>query len=253
MAGGGDELFVVPRLPGPLRPLSRAPRPEDDLDAAIDDLFGESTTERPGPFDLALLAIGVGLFVWAIVAHPDGIVLVGGIATLVLGSVLPLRSLGRVMRARRAQRKRRRAQQRAYVIDASAPATTGLVHAYQALFDAADQPGVLLADDARSAAHGAVVECASLLDGAPPSADAQVDYINKRTEAIQRLTKELTRQHARFQTAAHADAEATRRDAEARATAVTQARNELESADRSDSLHELDVLTAQFKDDDGAH
>jgi hypothetical protein len=93
------QLVVVPTTPGPLRPVDAARRPDGDgLDEIIDEMFGPSTDEGPGLFDLALIAIGIGLVAWSWISGGGGPWFVIGIVVLVLGIALPACSVVRVAR-----------------------------------------------------------------------------------------------------------------------------------------------------------
>ena len=51
-AADHSRTVIVPRRPGPLRQYQpRSPRPRDELDELIDELFGPTTNEKPGRFD----------------------------------------------------------------------------------------------------------------------------------------------------------------------------------------------------------
>jgi hypothetical protein len=93
-------LVFVPRTPGPVVPVATgSARHEDELDAIVDEMFGPTTEERPGVFDVLLAAGGVALLAWALVAGAAPWVVVLGVAALALGLALPVRSLVRRYRS----------------------------------------------------------------------------------------------------------------------------------------------------------
>ena len=99
-------LLVVPSAPGPLRPLEAAPGP-DELDALIDEVFGRTTDERPGPFDIVLVVGGAALIGWGFLTSAPGWLALGAIG-LVLGLALPVRQLMRSSSDRRRSDRERR-------------------------------------------------------------------------------------------------------------------------------------------------
>ena len=240
-------LVVVPRTTGPLTDVDATGRSADELDAAIDEVFGETTDERPGSFDAALVVGGGSVAAWALLTSAQGPLLFLGIVTALLGVALPARSLARAGRRRRQMSKRRRAIGDGLPLDATHPATEALVAAYASCLQAAGEPGVPHADEAADAAHLAVVEVASLLAGRRPVAAAETEYVEKRTKAIRHLTLQLQRAHrtwveARMDTSIHA----TPADRQW-ATAVTQAREELESTTGLGSLDRLSGVGASLE------
>jgi hypothetical protein len=219
--GPGDRI-VVPFVPGPLLRPDAPRRDRDDLDDVIDELFPDSD-EPPGWFDAALLATG-GMFTgWALSGDRTG-VLVIGLGCLAIGTVLPARWLWR-----RARRTRRAAGATLPGADAT---VARLVRAY-------DELGELVtgdADAARTAAHGAALEVATLLDGRPPSSEAERDYVAARAAAIEGLVDALR--------TGPAPVEAGRLDP----TLVARAREELDALTDGGPLARLTELTAQARD-----
>jgi hypothetical protein len=240
-------LVVVPRQVGPIVPLRDGDAgPRDDLDVLVDEVFGPSTDERPGPFDLVLMVGGAGLLGWAILAGAAAwVAVVAGVA-IVLGMALPARSLVRRYRGAAASRRRRSAERRGYLLDVTSTSTAELLRAYEALVEAAALPGSVYSGRALDAGHLALVEVATLLGGAPPDGPAQDAYVGKRTAAISELTGRLVAAHERWreeQLAGEA-AEAERR--QRWVAAVTQARDELQAEDRYGSLAQLERLTTRL-------
>lgn len=239
--GGGRRarILVVPRTPGPLLDPQEmsSERPPDEIDEAITDLFGPDPTTRPGRFDVLLVVVGVGLILWARLAlHSDAITALGAIC-LFLGSVLPLRSTWRAFKRWRQARRRAAVTSRGPALDVTDPLTRRLAGAYKALLEASTLPGAPLKVEAPRAGLTAVTEVGSLLGGRPPSTFAEREYVEKRTAAIERLTKTLRRRHEaslRKPTDEESDAGLERK-------ARVEASKELEKIGIS-SLHELDDL-----------
>jgi hypothetical protein len=183
-------VLVVPTTPGPLID----PRPGQD---ELDELFGPAPEVSVGWLDGALLVVGLlllvlSLFVWSSTAFA----IIGAIL-LFLGAILPLRSLARRLSARGERSRRARGLQ----LDVEHPLTARLARAYGALLAEPDLP---YRTEALSAAHMALIESATMLDGAPPVTDAQLSYVEKRVTAIEALTQaaadarlaELEEEHA---------------------------------------------------------
>ena len=244
--GSIGHLMVVPRAAGPLRDVDAAAgRPVDELDAAIDELFGEPDDERAGPLDVALVVGGIGLAGWAFVTGGHEPLLAVGIASALLGSALPARSMTQAARERRRSEDRDRSIGDGLPLDASEPTVHALVGAYDGCLRAASKPGLPGAAAATDAAHQAMVEVASLLAGGRPVADAELEYVRKRTGAIQRLTVRLQEvQRARVE--ARMDLSIHRTPTGPRwATAVTEAREELEATGGLGSLDRMaEIATA---------
>ena len=238
-------LVVVPRATGPLLDLDASRgRTVDDLDEAIDDLFGETTQEPPGLLDAALVSGGVLVAGWALLSSAPVPVLILGVATALLGVALPARAVVGVSRERRQAATRRRAIGDGLPLDSSDPSVHALVGAYDACLKIATRPDAPRGRDAAEAAHLAMVEVASLLAGQRPVADAELEYVRKRTQAIGRLTLSLQRTQ-RGRVEARLDASIHQTPAQRHwATAVTEAREELDSATGLGSLDRLTDLAA---------
>jgi hypothetical protein len=182
---------LVPAEPGPLVALdSHAPEPHDEVGQIVDELFGPAPEGGPGLFDIALLTVGVGLVLWSVLGLHSTLVTVLGGAAVVLGLVLPARSAWR--RASDAgSRRRRKAGTGAILLASGDPPVRDLVDAYGALLDAAALPGVSLGPEAVAAAHLAVIECAELVGDRFPATSAEMEYVERRVEAIRALTVAL--------------------------------------------------------------
>jgi hypothetical protein len=249
-------LVLVPHEQGSIVPLEIGQgREVDDLDVLVDEVFGPSTDERPGAFDVLLLLGGIALLVWALLARSALWVVILAGAAIVLWKALPARSLFRRYRGARTARRIRSAGRRGYVLDVEDRSTADLVAAYAALVDAAALPGSVYSDRALDAAHAAVVEVATLLHGVPPDGTEQRGYVAKRTAAITDLAGLLSDAHRRRLDAQHAS-ELAQEDRRHRwVAAVTRARDELQAEDRQGSLAQLGRLSRRLRreaeDDDG--
>ena len=241
-------VVIVPRRPGPLRVLGTdATRQPDELDALIDELFGATTDERPGLFDVGLVVVGALLMGWALLTPAAGLALPIGVASLILGLALPARALVRRGRGRRQTRRERHAIGDGTVLDTSHPAAARLVGAYESLVQAARLPGVRTGPEAVAGGHLALSEAASLLAGRAPSAPEQVRYVLDRRDAIRDLTRQLQRVHEAWQELA-ADRESTDlAELAARQSAIAAAREQLEAATGLGSLPELQSLTERLR------
>ena len=72
------------------------------------------------------------------------------------------------------------------MLDVGHPLTARLAQAYGALLA---EPELPFRTEAVSAAHMALIESATMLDGAPPATDAQTLYVEKRVAAIEGLNR----------------------------------------------------------------
>lgn len=240
-------LVVVPQQAGPIVPLRAGEGgPQDDLDQLVDEVFGPSTDERPGFFDLLLLTGGAVLLAWALVSGAAAWLVVVAVVAIALGMALPARSLVRRYRAAAVARRVHAAERRGYVLDVTAGCTLAIVRAHEDLCAAALLPGSVYSGRALDAAHLAVVEVATLLKGAPPEGAAQEEYVARRTSAIEALTRELVTAHRRWLEEREAT-EAEEADRRRRwVAAVTVARDELQAEDRMGSLAELERVTTRL-------
>lgn len=247
---GPRRLVVVPVTPGPLRPVDAGRRPDgDELDEIIEDMFGPSTDEGPGLFDLALIAIGAGLVAWSWISGGGGPWFVIGIVVIVLGIALPARSIVRAARARRVARAERRILGSGHALDISDPAVGTLAGSYDGLVHAAGLPGVRNGQAAIEAGHAAVLEVASLLQGRPPLTEDERAYIERRTQAIRDLAALLMRTSRAWQRAKMRDDVDVTADARRRAAAVAKAREELEATTGVGAVEEIERLREQLRID----
>jgi hypothetical protein len=240
----GPSLLLVPRAPGPLLAVDSAlARPRDDLDALIDDVFGEPVRERPGALDIILVVAGTALIVWTLLGASP-LTAVVGLVMLVLGLALPTRDALDGIRSRRIASRKAQARSRGMLLDVRHPSTRRLSDAYARLVVAATRPSVVQAHAALAAGYLAVTEVASLLDGDPPQVAAEVEYVDRRREAIERLATTL---EAAAERPAMEAASSARQASVMRATLVAEARAELDAVGGLGSLEQLESLTTQLQ------
>jgi hypothetical protein len=225
MAGGqdGDDdgaVVLVPAAPGRLVRPGR--RRGDDLDELIDELLPD-TDEGPGPTDVALLTGGAAVVAWTVFGSPPAVATMAGVAALGLGSILPVRSAWRWLSGRRRSR-----QARLRIDDAG---VARLVAAYETLDDV---PATTA--EARAAAHGALLEVASLLEGRTPASDAERRYVGARVTAVEALVAALHELDA-----------APAVDGAPAPELVVEAREELDALGGVSALSRLDDVTAEVR------
>jgi hypothetical protein len=242
-------VVVVPRSPGALVDLEAAlaPRERDEIDDAIDELFGPDPGGSVGKTDVVLLVLGVALLVWSVVSlHSPGLAVVGGLVAL-LGVVLPIRAIWRKASQSRSARRRRALENRGVPMTVSDPRTRDLANAYTDLLAAADEQAAPLQAESVSAAHLALIEAAELVGETGPANASEVEYVERRVEAIRAVTAELRRHAAERETVDAALAGERSLQRAARAAAG----EELDERGLS-SLHDLGVLRRTLaSDDDG--
>lgn len=222
----------MPHSPGPLiRPSVATGRDRDELDDLIDDLLPDSD-ERPGWFDAALLTAGLALTGWAVLFDGPTFALVVGVIALALGCILPVRSAWRGAHRRRQARRQASTVARGVPMDSVHPATVRLADAYDALLAQATADSNNVA-----AAHSAVIEAATLLQGRAPSGERELDYVGQRANAIEALVAALRQ----------ADAKPVE------PAALIEAREELDAIGGFSSLARLEELIAEARADRGDH
>jgi hypothetical protein len=244
-------LVVVPRTPGPLRPLGRDERQGDEIDEIIDEAFGPTTDERPGMFDIVLVLGGGALIAWSFLSGGAGPWFAIGLILLILGIALPARSLVRAAGARRTARLEHRQLRAGVALDISDPVVGALAGSYDALVHASQLPGVSVGQGSVEAGHAAVMEVASLLGGRPPLTDEERAYVERRTRAIRDLAAQLMKASRAWQRARLHDPTDVTADARARAAAVVKAREELEAGAGVGAVDELERLRAQLREEPG--
>lgn len=218
---GDDRIVLVPPTPGRLVRPGR--HNKDGLDDLIDELLPD-TDEGPGPMDAALVAGGAAVVAWSVLGSPPVAVTVAGVAALGLGCILPLRSGWRWLVGRR--------QARAALLSLDDPEVARLVEAYEALDDV---PATT--DAARAAAHGAMLEVASLLDGRTPASDAERRYVAARTTAVEGLVAALRELELAGPVI----------DGQPAPDLVVEAREELDALGGVSALSRLDDVTAEVR------
>jgi hypothetical protein len=246
-AGGGGNRFLVPRTPGPLRPLDqRPPERRDEIDVLVYELFGDSIEDSPGHFDAVLLVVGGLIVAWSLFTAQSTVVLVLGFLVLLLGLALPLRAARRALRGRRALREQERLLSHGLLLDATHAAVRELADAYDELARAANLPGANRASLALEAGHLALTEVASLLEGRAPVVDAEVEYVAKRAQALRGLATELRRSHDLHLRSRAAVAAEQAEPLRLRAAAVAAAREEVDAVNPVDSLDEMSRVTREL-------
>jgi hypothetical protein len=192
---GHERVVMVPWAPRPLIVPGEGERRPGGLDRFVDELL-EPGADEPRWFDVALLAGGAGLFVGSTAgAGAANLAFTGAMACL-LGCIGPARTAWRTHRRRRARRRQDGALAYGLPLVASHPVTAALVAAYEQLLEVGALPGATgVAQEATVAAHLAVVEVATMLDGRPPGGVAEEEYVRQRTTAIERLGLALEREH----------------------------------------------------------
>jgi hypothetical protein len=241
-------IVVVPRTPGPLRELASGERAGDDLDVLIDEVFGPTTNEGPGVFDVVLVVAGLALIGWSFVSSGVGPWFAIGVGLIILGIALPARSLLRVAGARRSMRREQRLLRSGAALDISDPVVGALAGSYDALVHASQLPGVSVGQASVEAGHSAVMEVASLLGGRPPLTDEERGYVERRTQAIRDLAAQLMRASRSWQRSRMRDGTDVTAEARERAAAVVRAREDLEAGTGAGAIDELARIKSQLRD-----
>jgi hypothetical protein len=224
-------IVVVPRRPGTLIEPSHERAP-GEVDALLDQLFGEAPTDRAGTFDVILVTSGAALIAATALAHLSGELGLVGVAMIALGLVLPVRDAARRLGGRRRSGRAAGPIRGGHPLDVTHASTRRLVELYRSLQSEAHAED--LGQEAVEAAHLALVEVAGLLQGRAPSG-AEVDYVSARIDALDTLQAVLhTRAAARLH--AHPENETQVRDA-----TVTASRN-LEDATGGTSVDRIEAL-----------
>jgi hypothetical protein len=248
----GPTYVVVPRSPGPLVHLRRnGPSGDDDIDVAMDELFGDITDEQPGRFDIALLVIGLALIVWWWASASTGPGLVLGSISIVLGLALPARNVIRGANRRWIGAQHRRTMARGYPLDVSDRNVARLVAAYERVLKQVPASRSGQAAESLEIAHSALIEVASLLGRSRPTAKAEIDYVKKRAQAVGALAaalrdSESTRTKARLHEALQDTEERERWK-----SAVAEAREQLDASSGLGSLAQLEALTGRIRAEAG--
>ncbi|MFN0025870.1 MAG: hypothetical protein ACKV2O_01620 [Acidimicrobiales bacterium] len=226
-------VVVVPARPGPLVALSELQRGRDEIDVALDVLFGEPDDRGPGPVDALLFVGGAAGVAAGQVGSLPVLVSVGGAAAMALGAILPLRSLWRRVESARRSRRLQVRLGDGVLLRTDHAHLKALVMAHEQLSDLArhlaSEPKARVA----AVAHSALREVASLLDGRLPQTQAELDYVSARTSALVELCHVVGAPGV-------SDGEADRRHA------VVEARREVEEVSGRSSLTDAADLARQL-------
>jgi hypothetical protein len=191
-----ERVVVVPWAPRRLIVPAAGERRPDGLDRFVDELLEPDVDEPPRWFDVALLAGGAGLFVGGTAGASSADLAFTGAMACLLGCIGPARTAWRTRQRRRARRREDGALTFGLPLVAGHPATAALIAAYEQLLEVGALPGVTgAAQEVTVAAHLAVVEVATMLDGRPPGGVAEEEYVRQRATTIERLCLSLEREH----------------------------------------------------------
>jgi hypothetical protein len=199
----------------------------------LDDLFGKPVQQKPGALDVGLTVAGLGLILAGVLRLGTGAE-VGGAACLILGLSIPLNNLWQAGKHRRSARRIDLTLKQGVPLNLHDAATQRLVSAYtqiQRLPTDADP----INERALEVAHGALLEVGNLLKGRAPQGAAEVEYVSRRAEAVQKLARSLTQ---------HAAAQERRGEAKAGAArgAAVEAISDFETRTGLSSLTQLENL-----------
>jgi hypothetical protein len=188
-----DTVVIVPYSPGPLVPVEDgAPSEPSEVDQLVDELFGPSPEGGPGLLDVALLLAGAGLLLWSLLDFHSTVLTILGIVAIVLGLALPLRSLVRRFSARNASARRQRAAGTGVLLGVTGPCVA-LVGAYADLLYSVKTTSAPLGAESVAAAHLALLECAELVGDTGPASLSEVEYVERRVQAIRELADAIGR------------------------------------------------------------
>jgi hypothetical protein len=227
----GDEVVVVPEAPGPLRVVPGARSP-DEVDALLDELFGPDDEGGPGVADAVLATGGGGAVVAGAVVGSTGLLGVG-LAAVLLGSVLPARSLWRQAQRRRLTARREEALGAGLPLRVSPGPVADLVAAHRALSTVVTAAPDAVGAEERAAAHAAIADVAAVLGGGTPHDDEERAFVAERAEALAALVAGV-----------EADAAAVRHDDLERRRARLAARHEVDRIEGASSADRLRQLAA---------
>lgn len=235
-----NSVVVVPWSPGALVTIDPEKRPDrDELDALLDELFGEPTREGPGVFDAALLLGGAALVVASEVADLSNGLLILGAGAFGLGLILPIRDVWQRLIRRRAAGRLQASLAQGLPLNVAHPSTQALMRAYKQLWETG-RSATVFGLEALEAAHLAMIEVAGLLQGRRPAGAAEEEYVAARTRALDDLVKAMP------PALSDRGSEAVESDLDARDAAVAAVR-ELEALTGGSSVARIDVLRAVLK------
>jgi hypothetical protein len=229
---------VVPPRPGPLRVPGREGPDRDAVDELLDDGFGEPDERAPGLADAALIVGGAALVVNAQLASWPVVTTVAGAGALLLGLVLPIRSLWRRLEGGRRDRRSQALLGEGTLLRTDSAPVRDLVAAHGRLEAEADPLSPSVRAEVAFVAHGALSEVASLLEGRSPTTPMEIDYIDARTEALNDLAATLADPHV-------GDGDASRR------RALVEARREVEEIAGTSSVSAASELARRLRGSEG--
>ncbi len=192
-------LVIIPRRPGRLLYLSWV----DDDDAAEgtepradrpDRLFGRITSEPRGPLDVALVAIGLGLFAWSLLEQGAPAAGSIGILSIVLGLAIPARDAAHALDNAWAHLRDRFDRRRGVALDVDETNVARLVIAYDDVFELARKlRNRVLATDARRLAHASILELAADIPTTRPTNPRERELVRVHARALRRVDDALKR------------------------------------------------------------
>lgn len=187
--GRGDikHMVVVPDDPAPIVALASIDGTRTEIDAALDDMFGEVDNDGPGVTDAVLLAGGSAAVIASLVAALPGFVLIGGLAGIGLGSILPIRSGLRQVRERKRTATIASTVGDGHLLDTRSRVVAETVRLHGEVFAAADSLDEPHRVRMRNVAHGLVVEIALLLEGRDVELPIETTYVAERRDALRSL------------------------------------------------------------------
>ena len=206
LIGAGERYVVVPSRAGPVRWLSEIDKPRGEIDLMVDDILGQVDDDGPGAADAVLVTGGAAAIVASQLAALPAAVLVGGIAAVGIGAILPVRSL--IRRGKSSQRTKKISSLigDGQLLHFGDPLIAELLAAYTEVLDRSARLTAAGELRSRSVAHGLVEEVATLLEGNPPTA-AEAGYVSARLTAIREVAELLDNDHDEV-AARHAHVEA---------------------------------------------
>jgi hypothetical protein len=219
-----------------ITPPADTPRQRDDLDDMMDDLFGKPIPQKPGPLDAALSIGGVALILAGALFRLGAGLLAAGVICLILGLSLPATNLWRLANRKRAAERLRSTLRQGEPLNLNDPTMQRLASGYMQLQEMRPL-GDPLAEQALEASHEALLEVSSLLNGHPPRGAAELEYVARRADAVEKLVRSIVRSAALQGQQADAEAGATR-------GAVVSAISDFEKRTGLSSLIRLDSLQA---------
>jgi hypothetical protein len=166
-----------------------ADRPRDDIDVALDDVFGAPDDRGPGTADAVLVAGGGGVVLAGLLASWPAIAVVAGGAAVGLGLILPVRSSWRRVTARRRDGARIARRADGTLLRADGELVGALVTQHELVRDRAATLSTVERLRVESVAHAALREVATLLGDREPTGAAEVEYVSARLTALTALAQ----------------------------------------------------------------